>query len=264
MLDRRSDNFPRLVIAHQSAMFKVFIPARYASTRLPGKALLPLGGKPIVQHVYENALDSGAAEVVIATDDERIAQAARGFGARVIATSDTHESGTDRVAEAVSFCGESDDTIVVNVQGDEPELPAVVIQQVAEILEHNHNVDIATVCEPVASERDIDDPNIVKVVRDDRQRALYFSRAPIPYIRDGRTADLSQYRRHVGIYAYRNGYLQSFVAKPVAYLEQWEKLEQLRALAAAAVIAVPDAVAPCGVGVDTQSDYDRLVRKMKL
>jgi 3-deoxy-manno-octulosonate cytidylyltransferase (CMP-KDO synthetase) len=249
MLDRRSDNFPRLVIAHQSAMFKVFIPARYASTRLPGKALLPLGGKPIVQHVYENALDSGAAEVVIATDDERIAQAARGFGARVIATSDTHESGTDRVAEAVSFCGESDDTIVVNVQGDEPELPAVVIQQVAEILEHNHNVD---------------DPNIVKVVRDDRQRALYFSRAPIPYIRDGRTADLSQYRRHVGIYAYRNGYLQSFVAKPVAYLEQWEKLEQLRALAAAAVIAVPDAVAPCGVGVDTQSDYDRLVRKMKL
>jgi 3-deoxy-manno-octulosonate cytidylyltransferase (CMP-KDO synthetase) len=243
-------------------VFKVYIPARYASTRLPGKALLPLAGKPIVQHVYENAVDSGAAEVIIATDDDRIAAAARGFGASVIDTSNSHESGTDRVAEAVSFREEPDDAIVVNVQGDEPQLPATVIRQVAQVLESDQAVDIATVCEPVLDERDIDDPNIVKVVRDSSERALYFSRAAIPYIRDGRGADLAMYRRHVGIYAYRSAYLREFVAMPVAKLEEWEKLEQLRALSATAVIAVPDAIAPCGVGVDTRSDYDRLIHEI--
>lgn len=242
-------------------MFKVIIPARYASTRLPGKALLPLNGKPILQHVYENALGSGAAEVIIATDDERIERAARGFGASVVDTKKTHESGTDRVAEAAAIRGEHNETIIVNVQGDEPELPAAVIQQVAALLANSREVDMATVCEPIVSERDIDDPNIVKVVRDAKQHALYFSRAAIPYMRDGRTTDLSEYRRHVGIYAYRNEYLQKFVAMPVAQLERWEKLEQLRALSMSGTIAVPDAVAPCGVGVDTQSDYDRLVNR---
>jgi 3-deoxy-manno-octulosonate cytidylyltransferase (CMP-KDO synthetase) len=239
--------------------FKVYIPARYASSRLPGKPLLSIGGKPVVQHVYENALSSGADEVVIATDDERIVEAARGFGATVVRTRDTHPSGTDRIAEAVAARGEGDDTIIVNVQGDEPQLPAAVIHQVAALIESNAAADIASVCEPIEERAAIDDPNIVKVVRAADDRALYFSRAPIPHAREGRGSVLAQYRRHVGIYAYRVAYLRRFVATEPAELEQLECLEQLRALTHNAVIVVADAVAQCGVGVDTQADFERLV-----
>jgi 3-deoxy-manno-octulosonate cytidylyltransferase (CMP-KDO synthetase) len=238
--------------------FKVYIPARYASSRLPGKALLAVGGKPIVQHVYENARASGAQEVIIATDDARIEQAAAAFGAAVVMTRDSHVSGTDRVAEAAAARGERDDTIIVNVQGDEPQLPAAVIRQVANVVESNPAADIATVCEPIPDAAAIDDPNIVKVVRAADGRALYFSRAAIPYPREDRTAALTHYRRHVGIYAYRVAYLRRFVTAPPTDLERIECLEQLRALSNDAVIMVPDAVAECGVGVDTRADFERL------
>lgn len=239
--------------------FKVYIPARYASSRLPGKPLLLVDGKPIVQHVYENARLSGAEDVVIATDDDRIALAATAFGAAVAHTLSTHVSGTDRVAEAVAARGEHDDTIIVNVQGDEPQLPAAVIQQVAGLLASNTAIDIASVCEPIRDAREIDDPNIVKVVRAIDQRALYFSRAPIPYTRDARARNLTHYRRHVGIYAYRVAYLRQFVGTAAGELEQIERLEQLRAIAMNATIVVADAIAACGVGVDTRDDYDRVV-----
>ncbi len=239
--------------------FKVYIPARYASSRLPGKPLLSLAGKPLVQHVYENATSSGADEVVIATDDKRISEVARRFGATVAWTRGSHLSGTDRIAEAVGERGESDDTIIVNVQGDEPQLPASVIHQVAALLESNTAADIISVCEPITDEVAINDPNIVKVVRAPDDRALYFSRAPIPYVvGEVRGAALKYYRRHIGIYAYRAGYLRRFVDSPPAPLERIERLEQLRALAGNAVIIVADAVSPCGIGVDTRADFEYL------
>lgn len=241
--------------------FKVYIPARYASKRLPGKPLLSIGGKPMIQHVYENALASGANEVVIATDDERIAVVAEGFGAAVARTRRGHVSGTDRIAEAVAARGEGDAAIIVNVQGDEPELPGSVIRQVAGLIESNDGADIASVCEPILEASAIDDPNIVKVVRAVDHRALYFSRQAIPHAREGRAAARAHYRRHVGIYAYRVAYLRRFVDTPPAELEQIESLEQLRALAGNAVIIVADAVAECGVGVDTRADFDRLVER---
>tara|TARA_R110002096_G_scaffold47032_4_gene125838 strand:- start:10644 stop:11381 length:738 start_codon:yes stop_codon:yes gene_type:complete len=237
--------------------FKVYIPARYASTRLPGKLLLEVGGKSILRHVYDNACASGAAEVVIATDDDRIAAAAAAFGGAVALTSSAHPSGTDRIAEAVAARGEADSTIIVNVQGDEPLLPAAVIGQVAALIDADDAIDVATICEPVDDPAAVIDPNIVKVVRAVGDRALYFSRAPIPFTRDG-DIDVVHYRRHVGIYAYRAGYLRRFVALPPSALEQTERLEQLRALAHNAVVVAGDAVADCGIGVDTPADFERL------
>ena len=244
--------------------FKVYIPARYGATRLPGKSLLDIDGKPLIQHVFERAMASGAAEVVIATDDERIATVARDFGASVCMTSSTLPSGSDRVAAAARARGEADELVIVNLQGDEPCMPAAVIRQVATLAE-DVACDIATVCEPLAPAQ-LFDPNVVKVVRDQQQRALYFSRATIPWSRDefaeGRhaTAQLGRYRRHVGIYAYRVGFLERFVASPPSELEQMESLEQLRALSCGARVVVADAVEPCGIGVDTRADLERLRR----
>ncbi len=237
--------------------FKVYIPARYASSRLPGKPLLEVGGKPILRHVYDNACASGAAEVVIATDDERIANAAVAFGAAVAMTSSAHPSGTDRIAEAVAARGEADSTVIVNVQGDEPLLPAAVIGQVAALINAGDAIDIATICEAIDDPAAVTNPNIVKVVRGAGERALYFSRAPIPYTRDG-AINVANYRRHVGIYAYRAGYLRRFVALPASALEQTERLEQLRALAHNAVVVAGDAIADCGIGVDTPVDFEQL------
>jgi 3-deoxy-manno-octulosonate cytidylyltransferase (CMP-KDO synthetase) len=236
--------------------FKVYIPARYASSRLPGKPLLEVGGKSILQHVYDNARASGAAEVVIATDDERIANAAAAFGGTVAMTSSAHISGTDRIAEAVAARGEAERTVIVNVQGDEPLLPAAVISQVAALIGAGDDIDIATICEPVEDPAAVTNPNIVKVVRGAGDRALYFSRAPIPYTRDG-DINVAHYRRHVGIYAYRAGYLRRFVALPACELEQTECLEQLRALAHNAVVVAGDAVAHCGIGIDTPADFEQ-------
>lgn len=240
--------------------FKVYIPARHASSRLPGKPLLLLGGKPIIQHVYDNARFSGAEEVVVATDDDSVARTAAEFGAIVVRTAGTHVSGTDRIAEAVAIRSESDDTIIVNVQGDEPQLPATVIRQVAGLIESNTGVDIATVCEPIEDASELDDPNIVKVVRADNQQAIYFSRAPIPHARGGRELKLAYYRRHVGIYAYRVKYLRQFVETAAGELELIEHLEQLRAISNNATIIVADARAACGIGIDTRDDYERALK----
>lgn len=244
--------------------FKVYIPARYGATRLPGKPLLEIEGKPLIQHVFERAMASGAAEVVIATDDARIARVARDFGATVCMTAPALRCGTDRIAAAARARDEAHDLVIVNVQGDEPRMPAAVIRQVA-MLAADAACDIATVCEPL-EQAQLFDSNVVKVVRDQQHRALYFSRATIPWSREefgaGRraTAQLALYRRHVGIYGYRVGFLDRFVASPPGELEQMECLEQLRALGFGARVMVADALEPCGIGIDTPEDLERLRR----
>lgn len=241
--------------------FKVYIPARYGATRLPGKPLLEIEGRAMILHVCERALESGAAEVVVATDDERIARVVQSCGARVALTDPALPSGTDRIAAAAAANGEPADLVIVNVQGDEPRMPAAVIRQVATLAAGA--CDMATVCEPL-SEAQLFDPNVVKVVRGTGARAMYFSRAAIPWSREefadgGRsTRALDRYRRHVGIYGYRVGFLARFVASPPAATERLEALEQLRALEFGADIRVPDAVSPCGAGIDTASDLARL------
>ncbi len=243
--------------------FKVYIPARFASTRLPGKPLLQAAGKPLLWYVLARARESGAAEVVIATDDERIAQTARRFGAAVCMTANSHESGTDRLAEATRLMHEREDEVIVNLQGDEPEMPAAVIRQTAALLHARAAPDIATVCEPFTAEADWRNPNQVKVVRDEQDRALYFSRAPVPHLRDAAAwQPAREFRRHIGIYAYRTAYLHEFVRLAPSALERYERLEQLRALSAGAVIKVPDAAANCGVGIDTPDDFARFCAQL--
>jgi 3-deoxy-manno-octulosonate cytidylyltransferase (CMP-KDO synthetase) len=247
------------------------IPARYASTRLPGKALLPLAGKPMLQWVYERSSAAGAAEVLIATDDERIAACARGFVAGghaqaspVVMTSAAHLSGTDRIAEVARQRGWGEQQIVVNVQGDEPLLPPQLIRQVAALLERHPRAELATLATPVGTLAEFLDPNVVKLVADASERVLYFSRAPIPWLRDGATAGLlSQQqwqgaRRHVGLYAYRVGALQRMAALPPSALEVAEKLEQLRALEAGFEIRVADSEVPPGPDVNTRADLERV------
>lgn len=246
--------------------FKVVIPARYASTRLPGKPLLDIAGKPMIQRVYEAACASGAEQVVIATDDERIEQAAQGFSAEVCMTSAGHTSGTDRLAETSRKMGWGDDEIIVNVQGDEPQIPTGLIKQVANGLANHPEAVIATLCSRIQSMQELQDPNVVKLVRDTQGFALYFSRAPIPWARDAFAASMDElpttidYLRHLGIYAYRAVYLQEYTRLPSCALEQAESLEQLRVLWNGARIFVDDAVVEPGHGVDTKEDLER-VRK---
>lgn len=245
-------------------MFRVVIPARYAATRLPGKALLPLAGKPIVQWVYERASAAGALEVLIATDDDLIVSAAHSFGAAVVMTAATHVSGTDRIAEVARARGWPPGSVVVNLQGDEPLMPAALIRQVAALLETHANADMATLASPITVVSEFLDPNTVKVVADGAGRALYFSRAPIPWNRDGALAglasqrNLSGARRHIGIYAYRVAALLRLAALPVSALENSEKLEQLRALEAGFDIRVGDAAEPPGPDVNTLADLERV------
>jgi 3-deoxy-manno-octulosonate cytidylyltransferase (CMP-KDO synthetase) len=241
-------------------VFRVVIPARYASTRFPGKPLVLLGGKPMLQWVYENATRSGAREVVVATDDARIAAAARAFGAPVAMTSARHESGTDRIAEAAANAGWGPGEIVVNLQGDEPSLPPALLRQVAGLLEQDPGAAIATLATPVRSLAEYLDPNAVKVVAGEDGRALYFSRAPIPWHRDGAPGggpDHAGARRHIGLYAYRVGALQRLAALPVAALEAAEKLEQLRALANGLAIRIADAIERPGQDINTPEDLAR-------
>ncbi|TNF36855.1 MAG: 3-deoxy-manno-octulosonate cytidylyltransferase [Gammaproteobacteria bacterium] len=243
--------------------FVVVIPARHASTRLPGKALLAIAGKPMVQRVYEQAKQSSASRVIIATDHASIADAGKQFAADVCMTRVDHPSGTDRLAEVVQQCGLSDDTIVVNVQGDEPFIPPSVINQVADLLAANPQAEMATLCEPLASYDDLMNPNVVKVVPDASGRALYFSRAPIPWARDAfaRQAGVlpasGLYARHIGIYAYRAGFLKRYVGLAVSPLEQLESLEQLRVLWHGGTIMVAKACEAVPGGIDTPADYER-------
>jgi 3-deoxy-manno-octulosonate cytidylyltransferase (CMP-KDO synthetase) len=245
-------------------VFRVVIPARYAATRLPGKLLLPLAGKPIVQWVYERARAAGALEVLIATDDDLIVSAAHAFGAEVVMTAAGHASGTDRIAEVARARGWPTGSVVVNVQGDEPLMPGALIRQVAALLATHADADIATLASPITVLSEFLDPNTVKVVTDAAGRALYFSRAPIPWNRDGAPAglasqrDLSGARRHIGIYAYRVAALLRLAALPVSALEASEKLEQLRALEDGFDIRVGDAVERPGPDVNTLADLERV------
>jgi 3-deoxy-manno-octulosonate cytidylyltransferase (CMP-KDO synthetase) len=245
-------------------MFRVVIPARYGSARLPGKVLLTIAGKPMIQWVYERARASRAREVLIATDDLLIVSAAHSFGAQTIMTAPTHRSGTDRIAEVARLQGWADSDIIVNVQGDEPLIPAALIDQVGAMLESNPGAQVATLATPIRSISEFMDPNAVKVVTDGEGRALYFSRAPIPWDRDGAAAGLvsqksfSHARRHVGIYGYRVGGLLRLAALEPSPLEQQEKLEQLRALENGLEIRVADSVEPPGPDVNTAADLERV------
>lgn len=249
-------------------MFRVVIPARYGSTRLPGKALLPIAGKPLLQWVHERARESQAREVIVATDDERIAQAAQSFGAHVVMTDAKHASGTDRIAEVSRVMKWGADEIVVNVQGDEPLMPPKLINQVAQMLETHANAAIATLASPITSLDELFDPNAVKVVTDSEGRALYFSRAPIPWDREGAAAGFASQksfanaRRHIGLYAYRASALQRLAALAPSPLEQQEKLEQLRALENQLEIRVVDAEERPGQDVNTPEDLERVSAKL--
>jgi 3-deoxy-manno-octulosonate cytidylyltransferase (CMP-KDO synthetase) len=230
--------------------FSVVIPARYASTRLPGKPLLDIAGKPMLQHTWERALLSGASRVVIATDDARILEAANAFGAEVLMTSASHQSGSDRICEVVDALGFDDSECVINVQADEPLIPPEAIDQVAESLRLNADYGLATLCESIEDEREYSEPSSVKVVMDKVGRALYFSRAPIP----ASVSLPTECYRHIGIYAYRVGVLRKFVTWPVAAIEAVERLEQLRALYNGVAIHVSIASTRIPPGVDTPED----------
>lgn len=246
--------------------FVVVIPARYASTRLPGKPLLDIAGKPMVQHVWERARASDAEQVLVATDDLRIADTVRSFGGEVAMTQADHPSGTDRLQEVVAQQGWPENMAVVNVQGDEPLIPPRVINQVAAVLARNSRADVATLCEAIVDESQFRDPNAVKVVLNESGEALYFSRAPIAWPRDADVmhgANNPWGYRHIGIYAYRAGFLKRYVSWPPCALEQTEKLEQLRALYKGSVIQVDEACEPIPAGVDTQHDLD-VVRNILL
>jgi 3-deoxy-manno-octulosonate cytidylyltransferase (CMP-KDO synthetase) len=229
------------------------IPARYASSRFPGKVLVMLAGRPMIQHVYERAAASGAAEILVATDDERIEQACRQFGAAVVRTRADHVSGTDRIAEVVRARDWPGDAIVVNVQGDSPLMPPGSIAQVARLLAEHPRAGIATLCTPIGPAADYTNPNVVKVVADRSGRALYFSRAPIPATAQGAVA-APQAWRHIGLYAYRVRDLLTLSAAGACRLEETEKLEQLRALWLGMEIRVAVAALAHGPDVDTPED----------
>lgn len=243
--------------------FVVVIPARYASTRLPAKALRDIHGKPMLQYVYERGSGSAAAEVVIATDDDRIAEAAEAFGATVCMTGDQHQSGTERIAEVADLLDWPDDKVVVNLQGDEPTMPAVLIDECAALLD-DATADIATLASPFLTQDDFRNPNCVKVVRDGQGHAIYFSRATIPYPRDDNSDERAAGAalHHHGIYAYRCGVLRQFVAAEPSELEVCEQLEQLRALSLGMTIAVGIPSLRPGAGVDTEDDLQRAAAEL--
>ena len=242
--------------------FKVVIPARYASTRLPGKALLIIKDKPIVQYVYENACASGADEVIIATDDQRIVDAAENFNANICLTSDKHKSGTDRIAEVAKINAWADDIAIVNVQGDEPQMPAQNIKQVARNLLANKEISMSTLCTPIIGAGEFDNQNVVKVIYDENNIALNFSRDITKLDCKNPNINRKDIFRHLGIYAYNVGFLNTFTNLPPSSFEKKESLEQLRALQNGYKIFVQVSEEPVGIGVDTQEDYDALLESI--
>jgi 3-deoxy-manno-octulosonate cytidylyltransferase (CMP-KDO synthetase) len=245
--------------------FVVVIPARYASSRFPGKPLVEINGKPMVAHVVDRARESGATEVIVATDDERIAKAASAHDCTVSMTRNDHATGTDRIAEVADQRGWTDDTIVVNAQGDEPLLPPSMIRTVAQALQQHDGASISTACHPIRDIAEFLDPNAVKVVFDAGGYALYFSRAPIPWPRDAFAADektslptdLPAFR-HIGIYAYRCEFLRKYATLAPATVERFESLEQLRAMSHGYRIAVTVSDKAPPPGIDTPDDLKRL------
>ncbi len=249
--------------------FTVIIPARFASQRLPGKPLLDIAGKPMIEHVWQRAMASGAARVLIATDNRQIATVARGFGADVVMTREDHVNGTSRLTEVVDKLGLEDDACIVNVQGDEPLLPSSMIDRVAASLQGDDSAAMATLAEPIADQPTLMRSSVVKVVCSQQGRALYFSRAPIPWDRDrfdlqatGQSQDDQAlgngWFRHIGIYAYRTAFLRDYQNLPVAPIEALEQLEQLRALYHGYAISVAVATEQYPAGVDTHEDLARV------
>ncbi|NVJ97118.1 MAG: 3-deoxy-manno-octulosonate cytidylyltransferase [Alphaproteobacteria bacterium] len=237
--------------------FKVVIPARYASSRLPGKPLADIAGKPMIEHVWRRCLDAAPAEdVIVATDDQRVADACESFGAVVVMTSPDHASGTDRIAEVAEKLGWQDDIIAVNVQGDEPLMPPSLVSAVADLLAGAPKAALATASHPLISVEDLQNPNVVKVVTDCAGMALYFSRSAIPHERGADRPDLGRYpyQRHIGIYAYRVGTLRALTALPPAPIEELEALEQLRAIYNGMKIIVAEVDEAPPAGVDTEKD----------
>ena len=248
--------------------FHVVIPARFASSRLPGKPLADIAGKPMIQHVYERASEAGATSVIVATDDQRVADAVTRFGGEVCMTSPTHQSGTDRLSEVIETKSLSDNEIVVNVQGDEPLIPPSLIRQVAQGLADRPQASVSTLCERITTAGELFDPHIVKVVRDVNNFAIYFSRAVIPWDRDAfasTTEELPEqaiHYRHIGLYGYRCGFLRRYVTWPACDLEQMESLEQLRVLWNGESIYVEEASEHPGHGVDTERDLEAVREKI--
>jgi 3-deoxy-manno-octulosonate cytidylyltransferase (CMP-KDO synthetase) len=244
--------------------FTVVIPARYDSTRLPGKPLLDIAGKPMIQHVYQRAQESGAANIIIATDDHRVANVAAGFDAEVCMTSSQHRSGTERLSEVISKLGFDNDAIVVNLQGDEPLMPPALIHQVAQNLAGHTQASVATLSEKIHTAAELFDPHAVKVISDQNGYAIYFSRAPIPWDRDAFTVttellpEQAQHFRHIGLYAYRAEFIKTYVSWPACEIEKMESLEQLRVLWHGHKIHVAEAEQSAVTGVDTEADLDRV------
>ncbi len=247
-----------------TAPFKVVIPARYASTRLPGKPLLKIAGKPMIAHVCNKAQQAGAEEIVVATDDESILQAVSSLGVRAVMTRPGHRSGTERIAEAVERCGWGDHEIIVNVQGDEPLIPPEYIKDLAGVLFAQQEAGIATLAARIIDQEEIFNPNAVKVVLDKDDYALYFSRAAIPWDRDGFAGHSKQpsgklpYLRHIGMYAYRAGFLKRYCGWQPSVLESVESLEQLRILWHGEAIKVKVVKKTPAAGVDTPEDLARV------
>lgn len=243
--------------------FVVVIPARYASTRLPGKPLREIAGRPMIEHVYRRGAESGAREVIVATDDARIAEAVEAFGGKVCMTSDRHRSGSERIAEVCEQLEWPDDTVVVNLQGDEPTMPPALIDQCATLLEES-SADLATLASPLLSDEDFGNPNVVKVILDNEGFAIYFSRATIPYPRNA--SRLAEARaaalHHHGIYAYRCGVLRRLVASEPSAIEVAEHLEQLRALSLGMTIKVGIPAIRPGAGVDTEGDLAAAAKEL--
>ena len=243
--------------------YHIVIPARMESQRLPGKPLLDIGGRPLIEHVWRRAGQAGAQSVVIATDSTDIFHAVQEFGAEAVMTSRDHQSGSDRIAECADLLDWGDATLLVNLQGDEPLMPPACLDQAARLLQENPQAEVASLYWPIASSDEVNDPNAVKVVTGEDGFALYFSRAAIPYPRsyDGISEALSDgiaWRRHIGLYAYRVGALRAFSAMRPAYLETVEKLEQLRFLESGRRIVMAQAIEEIPAGVDTTEDLRRV------
>ncbi len=242
-------------------MFEVIIPARMGSSRLPGKPLADIHGRPMIAWVHDCALASGAARVQIACDHPDIAAAAVACGATAVMTREDHPSGTDRLAEVIDRCALPDDALIVNLQGDEPLMIPALLSQVAQLLAAHPTAAMATLMVPITDPAEFTDPAVVKVVVGGGQQALYFSRAPIPHDRDASLPPGSVLGyRHLGLYAYRAGFIRRFVATPMAELESREKLEQLRALAMGETLVIAEALAIPPAGVDTPEDLARVRR----
>jgi 3-deoxy-manno-octulosonate cytidylyltransferase (CMP-KDO synthetase) len=243
-------------------MFKVVIPARYASSRLPGKPLLKIAGKEMILHVCEKAAQAGAEEVVVATDDERILNCVKQAGFNAVMTLESHTSGTERLTEVANKLEWKDETVIVNCQGDEPLIPAELIHKAATGLMEQSVAQVASLCAPIKDADEVLNPNAVKVVRDANDYALYFSRAPIPWDRDSFPDNASGHQyahfRHIGIYSYTAGFLRRYITWPACALEQIESLEQLRILYQGERILVPAVEQIPEAGVDTQEDLDRI------